>query len=173
MYAAHFAAGLAIKSRVPQTPGWAVLAAAFLPDFAWIGLAGAGVEPAGPKIFFDDWSHSLLSIVVLASVFALAFIRKGRPVVIALWLAGLSHFVLDFLIHPKPLALYPHSAIHLGWPLWDWGQAPFWLGFSHYWWVQFAFVVPLLAIYALSERRLPRNLIAASCIAVFGLELVF
>jgi len=43
MYAAHFAAGLAIKSRAPQAPTWALLVGAFIPDFVWIafGLAAS------------------------------------------------------------------------------------------------------------------------------------
>jgi len=59
VYAAHFAAGLAIKSCVPEAPAWALLTGAFLPDFVWIALANRGIEPANPQIFFDDWSHSL------------------------------------------------------------------------------------------------------------------
>ena len=39
MYAAHFAAGLAIKGKVEKAPLWALLIGAFVPDFIWIVLA--------------------------------------------------------------------------------------------------------------------------------------
>ena len=123
MYTAHFAAALAVKARAPQVPAWALLTAAFIPDFAWIVLAVLGVEPTQPPLgFFDDWSHSLLMIVVWASLFAALFWSKGKHVMLPVWVAGLTHIPLDFLIHPARLALYPHSSVHLGWNLWAWGQ---------------------------------------------------
>lgn len=172
MYAAHFAAALAIKSRAPTAPAWALITAAFLPDAVWIALAGAGVEPAGPKLFFDDWSHSLASMLIEASFFALLFARAGRRVWIAVWLAGMSHFLLDWPIHPVPLALYPHSAIHVGPALWSWGEVQIWFGFTRYWWVQSAVTVALLTVYATGARRaeIAPNLAAASCLTVAGLH---
>src|SRR5580693_8013364 len=134
MYAAHFAAGLAIKGRVPQAPTWALLVAAFLPDFFWIAFGLAGIEPSQGPAFFDDWSHSLLMVVVYGATFALLFWRQGRPVVFALWLAVFSHFLLDLPIHPKNIALYPRSSIHLGWGLWG-------IGRRNYWWVQLGVLV--------------------------------
>src|SRR5438876_4318225 len=118
MYAPHFAAALAIKSRVPRAPTWALVLGAFLADLLWIVLARAGIEPAQDSNFFDDWSHSLLSVFIIATVFAWQFVRLGRPVVVALWTAVVSHFILDFPVHPKRLALYPLSKIHLGWESW-------------------------------------------------------
>src|ERR1700684_409147 len=100
MYAAHFAAGLAIKSRAPQAPTWALLIGAFVPDFFWIAFGLAGVEPSQGPAFFDDWSHSLAMVILGASLFSLFFLRRGLPVVVPIWLAVLSHFLLDLPIHP-------------------------------------------------------------------------
>lgn len=174
MYAAHFAAGLAISSRAPRAPVWALLAACVLPDIVWIALATLGIEPADPPAFFDDWSHSLLSIVVEATLFALLFIRAGVTVWAPLWLAVASHFLLDVIIHPKPLALYPHSPWHVPWDLWGWGASKTSWVFTHYWWVQFCVVVPLIAVYAMGARKqaLPANLIAATALSLLGLELL-
>jgi len=146
MYAAHLAAGVAIHSRAPKAPPAAILAGAFVPDFLWIVFAVAGLEPAGPGRFFDDWSHSLVMTLVWASLFALFFVNRGRAVATAAWIAVLSHFLLDMPIHPKDLALYPHSAIHLGWGLWK-------IGRTSYWWAQLGVVAVLLAFYAVSARR--------------------
>jgi phosphatidylglycerophosphate synthase len=85
VYAAHFAAGLAIKSRIPKAPTWALLVGAFLPDFLWVILANRRIEPTDPRIFFDDWSHSLLMIVLWGILFALPFWKRGSPVMFALW----------------------------------------------------------------------------------------
>src|SRR3954468_15238843 len=110
MYAAHFAAALVIKTRAPEAPTWALMAGAFLPDFIWVALGLAGVEPSQGPAFFDDWSHSLVMVALYATLFALVFGRRGLSVMAPLWLAVLSHFLLDLPIHPKDLALYPHSA---------------------------------------------------------------
>src|SRR5215467_13221168 len=100
MYAPHFAAALAIKSRAPKAPAWALLTGAFICDFIWIALARAGIEPTQPKVFFDDWSHSLATTVLWATLFALIFWRSGRSLMLPVWLAVFSHFFLDAPIHP-------------------------------------------------------------------------
>jgi hypothetical protein len=175
MFAAHLAAGLAIGAAQPKAPAWAVLTAVFLPDLLWIALAGAGAEPASDAAYFDGWSHSAVSIAVQAFLFALCFRRLGRAVMLAIGLAVFSHLPLDALIHPRPIELWPHSAITLGRPTWAWGQMQSALGKSRYWWVQLAIVAPLLGFYWLrvSGRRLPSSLAAASCLLVFGVHLAF
>ena len=105
MTAAHFAAALAIKSRVPEAPTAALIIGAFIPDFMWIGLSTVGIEPTKREIFFDDWSHSLLSVIVFAAVYAFFFRNRGPRVAAALRLAVGSHFLLDLPVHPKDLAL--------------------------------------------------------------------
>lgn len=175
MYAAHFAAGLAISSRAPRAPIWALLAGCFLPDIVWIVLAIGGIEPSKPTVFFDEWSHSLMSILVEASLFALLFIGRGMYVWAPIWLAVASHFLLDVLIHPKPLALYPHATLHAPWDMWSWGTSKTPFLFTHYWWVQFGIMVPLVTVYAMGARKtgLPTNLIAATVLALLGLHLLF
>jgi hypothetical protein len=168
VYAAHFAAGLAIKSCVPEAPAWALLTGAFLPDFVWIALANRGIEPTNPQIFFDDWSHSLVMVIFWASLFAIPFWRYGRKTLAAVWLAVFSHFLLDLPIHPKFLALYPHSVAHMGIVV----SAT--LGAMNYWWVQLAVLLPLTGMYAwgASRSRHSNNLIAASAIFLIGLHLL-
>ena len=174
MFAAHFAAGLAIKAARPKAPAWAVLTGALLPDLFWIGFAGAGAEPTSDAAYFDGWSHSVASIAIQALLFALCFRRLGRGVMIAAAIAVLSHLPLDALIHPRPLELWPHSPIGLGRPTWAWGQVGSALGKSRYWWIQLAIVAPLLGFYwRRVSGRLPSNLAAASCLLVIGLHLAF
>jgi hypothetical protein len=174
MFAAHLAAGLAIKAAQPKAPTWAILVGAFLPDLLWIGFASAGVEPTQSTTFFDGWSHSVASIIVQAVVFGSCFHRYGRPVMIAVGLAVLSHLPLDALVHPKPLELWPHASPVIGLADWSWGQTALALRKSRYWWLQLAITLPLLAIYwRASRRQLPMNIIGASSLVVLGLHLVF
>ncbi|WP_394847659.1 hypothetical protein LZC95_09370 [Pendulispora brunnea] len=140
MHAAHLAAGLVIKSRVPEAPTAALLIGVFVPDFVWTVLALAGVEPTKPGVFFDDWSHSLAMCMLWASLFSLWYRARGRRVAMALWIAVMSHFVLDMPFHPKDLALYPHSSLHLGWGLSG-------VGPLKSWWIQLAVVVALSFVY--------------------------
>ena len=172
MFAAHFAAGLAIGGRESKAPISALLAGVFLPDLIWIALAFAGVEPSGPSVFFDGWSHSFLSVATEATVFASFFALKGLRVWLSIWFAVLSHFALDAIIHPRPLELYPHARVRIPWNLWRWGAKPTPFGPSHYWWVQFFVVTILLGVYVLRTRRssLPTNLAAATVLLVFGLH---
>jgi len=142
MHAAHYAVGLVIKSRVPEAPTTALMFGVFVPDFVWTVLALAGVEPAQPDVFFDDWSHSLMMCVLWASVFSFCFRARGRRVAIALWLAVMSHFVLDMLTHRKDLALYPHSSLHLGLGLWSISIGP-----VRTWWIELAVVIALSLVY--------------------------
>ena len=125
-------------------------------------------------MFFDGWSHSVVSILIQAAAFALCFHKLGRAVMLAVGFAVLSHLLLDMPIHPVPLELWPHSGLALGHPSWPWGEAQFALHKTRYWWVQLTVIIPLLGFYCLRARRqLNANLIAASCLTVVGLHLVF
>jgi hypothetical protein len=82
MTAGHFAAALAIKSRVPKASTATLILAAFLPDFIWIILATAGIEPTRRETYFDDWSHSLFSILVYALLSFCYSGNKGDPLLL-------------------------------------------------------------------------------------------
>lgn len=168
MYAAHMAAGLALKGYVPKAPAWALLTGAFVPDFLWIAFARTGIEPTRPDIFFDDWSHSLLMVAVWGALFALPFWKLGRRVVWALWFAVFSHFLLDAPFHPKFLALYPHSSIHIGIVA---TRAQF--SFA-YWWTECLSVIVLSCIYVVlvDRQKFPRQLVAATLVLLAGLQLL-
>jgi len=164
VFAPHFGAGMAIKSRVWAAPTWALLVGAFIPDFIWIVMARLGIE-SRPQAWHDDWSHSLLMVMVWATLFALLFKRRGRAVVIAIWLAVFSHFLLDLPIHPRDLALYPHSSIHIGWGLWR-------IGPVRYWYVQLYVLLALMVVYVIGARknRVPILNIAGTCLLLLALH---
>jgi hypothetical protein len=148
MYVGHFAAGLAIKAREPRAPTSALLVGVGLLDilfgpFVLAGIERATVTPSvspGFSLDYIDWSHSLVMSLVWSILFAAAFVRYGRHVMMAIGFAVFSHFLLDLPMHPPDLALWPNSASHLGVGLWQM--------FPNGWWVfELAVIVTLWAYY--------------------------
>lgn len=129
MYVGHFAIGLALKAKVPESPTLPImLGVGFLDmlDGVFILLGWNTVTAnlnAGPYLFFDlsfvDWDHSLATALLWSLVWGLLFIRDRRVALIA-FVAAFSHFVADWPMHNGDLALYPYSAQHLG--LGAWGK---------------------------------------------------
>lgn len=126
MYVGHFGAALAIKARAPRAPTWGLLLGVGLLDllfgpFVLVGLERASLTPGvspGFSLDFIDWSHSLVTTLLWSVLYGLAFWRLGRTVAIAMGAAVFSHFVLDIIVHPPDLALWPGAATHVGLGLW-------------------------------------------------------
>jgi membrane-bound metal-dependent hydrolase YbcI (DUF457 family) len=130
MFVGHFAAGFAARLFAPKVNlGWAVTAAA-LADLLWtlfllLGLEHArvvpGITPGSPLDLYDyPWSHSLALDALWALLAAFlwwAWRREGRGAV-AIGLAVLSHWVLDWASHVPDLPLWPGGAERLGLGLW-------------------------------------------------------
>ena len=148
MYVGHFAAGLAIKAREPRAPTWALLVGVGLLDilfgpFVLAGIERATVTPSispGFSLDYIDWSHSLLMSVAWSVLFASAFARYGRPVMLAIGFSVFSHFLLDLPMHPPDLALWPNASAHLGLGLWrTWPNG--------WWFFELAVIVALWVYY--------------------------
>lgn len=155
MYAGHFAAGLAIKAKEPSAPTWALLLGVGFLDVLFGVFVMAGVERArmtpgispGFSLDFIDWSHSLAMSVLWSVLYAAFFWRRGRIVALAAGGAVFSHFLLDWLMHPPDLALWPHAAAHLGIGLWR--SLP-----VGWWFVELAFIAAACGYYVARARRL-------------------
>ena len=112
MYAGHAAIAMAVKGLCPRIPIAVLVPVAFAPDWVqWVvGLSGRQNRM---------YSHSLVSVGVLASVAALAYwpwSRQPRDAVFV-WLTYVSHWPADFITGIKPtwpggpevgLGLYAH-----------------------------------------------------------------
>jgi hypothetical protein len=155
MYAGHFAAGFAIKARAPDAPTWGVLIGVGLLDLLFGPFVLAGWErvtltpgvPPGFALDYIDWSHSLVMSVVWAAAYGLCFLRQGRPIALVMGVAVLSHFVLDWFMHPADLALWPGSRVHLGLGLWR-------LFPVGWWFFELGFIGLSLAYYYRRSRTL-------------------
>lgn len=149
MYAGHFAAGLALKGKVPAAPTWGLLVGVGLLDilfgpFVLLGIERVSITPGvspGFSLDYIDWSHSLAMSIAWSIVYAAFFVRHGLRVVTAMGLAVFSHFVCDLLMHPPDLALWPGSSVHMGFGVWRVLPTGWWfvellviaVGVGYYW----------------------------------------
>ncbi|MCA1663655.1 MAG: hypothetical protein LC659_05205, partial [Myxococcales bacterium] len=120
------------------------------PELVPLGLERTSLTPGvspGFRLDFIDWSHSFAMSLVWALVFAAMFFKRGGAVALFCGIAVFSHFVLDLLMHPHDLALWPHSTTHLGLGIWT-IHPPFW------WFFELAFIAACLAYYVARAKKL-------------------
>ena len=149
MYAGHFAAALGLKAATPRAPTWALVAGAGALDLAFGTLVIAGREGFAPDyaashLLDIPWSHSLVTAALLGAGFAACFRAKGRTVMLAVFAAVVSHWLLDLLVHRPDMALWPGSTKRLGYaalfgPVSGWAET--------------LIVLVLTLAYALAARR--------------------
>lgn len=121
MIVGHYAAALVPYSKLEGRPLWLLLVCANVPEFLWLALAIAGVEPTHPASLSDatfpnldvhmTYSHNLVpafiqGLIVFAVVYA---IWRDRP--LALWCGALTivHVLCDLLVGFKHELLGPDS----------------------------------------------------------------
>ena len=121
MIVGHYAAALVPYSRLEGRPLWLLLVCANVPEFVWLALALAGVEPTTPASLLDatfptldvhmTYSHNLVpgliqGVIVFALVLAL---WRDRP--LALWCGALTvvHVLCDLLVGFKHELFGPDS----------------------------------------------------------------
>lgn len=137
MFVGHYGVALAAKRVAPSAPLGALFVAVQLIDvlFALFVLAGVekmrvvpGFTATNPyDLYFMPYTHSLVGATAWAALAALAYgaFAKGDPrtkviAALAIALAVLSHFALDYLVHKAdlPLGFGPDSP-KVGLDLWD------------------------------------------------------
>jgi membrane-bound metal-dependent hydrolase YbcI (DUF457 family) len=121
MIVGHYAAALVPYSRLEGRPLWLLLVCANVPEFLWLALALAGVEPTKPASLLDatfpnidvamTYSHNLIpGLIQGVIVFALVqLIWRDRP--LALWCGALTvvHVLCDILVGFQHQLLGPDS----------------------------------------------------------------
>ena len=98
--------------------------------FNLIGLEGNETRSGAHPLAFDiDWSHSLLSAVVISVATAVLYrwFRQSadRKAVILIGVLAFSHWPLDWLVHRPDLPLYPSGDLMLGLGLWNFAWPAF------------------------------------------------
>ncbi len=145
--------GLALKARRPEAPTWGLLIGTGLLDllfgpFVLLGIERVSMTPGrSPDFSLDyiDWSHSLATSLLWSLLYGALFWRRRAAIAGVMGFAVFSHFLLDLPMHPRDLALWPGSSIHLGLGLW---HTPFW------WWAELAFVLAASGYYWTRARTL-------------------
>ncbi|GIT81498.1 hypothetical protein LLS1_31670 [Leifsonia sp. LS1] len=115
MYIGHYAAAAALVTLVPESPVLPAAVGVAWPDLLWPALVIVGVErvtvsPTDPlqrAVRFDAYpfSHSLVLGNLIAILPAVVIGSAYQNVVAGLvfWLAALSHWVLDLVVHQPDL----------------------------------------------------------------------
>lgn len=130
MFIGHYAVAFASKRAAPRTSLGILTAAAQLPDLIWpilllLGVEHVRIQPGATKLSpmdFTDypWTHSLALNLAWAAAFAIvywAFSRYGRGALVV-FIAVVSHWLLDFFTHRPDLPLWPHGP-RVGLGLWN------------------------------------------------------
>lgn len=130
MFVGHFAIGFASKRLAPQSSLVPLLAAPLLADILWpifllLGWEHVRIIPGitrfSPLDLYDfTLSHSLLGLIVSATLFAMIYWGVTRYVAgaMVIWFGVLSHWVLDWIAHRPDMPLYPGSPKY-GLGLWN------------------------------------------------------
>ncbi len=131
MFIGHFAVALGAKRAAPAPSLGTYFLAAQFPDLLWPVLCLLGIEhlkidpgnTAFTPLSFTDYpfSHSLLTNLCWATGAALLYLalRRDRAGSVMIWLAVISHWVLDALTHRPDLPLLPGGAARIGLGLWN------------------------------------------------------
>jgi len=110
---AHIGLGLAAKKIAPEVPvGFLILAAEGV-EVVFMGLWALGIEnpPSPEKIGIGNYSHSLISGILLTGIAGLAtwLISKNKKLSIIIGLLVISHTIMDLIASPM-LAFYPNDS---------------------------------------------------------------
>lgn len=121
MIVGHYAAALVPYSRLEGRPLWLLLVAANVPEFLWLTLALAGVEPTHPASLLDatfptidvhmTYSHNLIpGFIQGAIVFGVVY-AIWRDRALALWCGALAivHVISDIFVGFEHQLLGPDS----------------------------------------------------------------
>jgi hypothetical protein len=175
MFVGHYSVAFAAKSDENRIPLWVLFIAVQFLDYIWATLVLLGIEKlrvikgftAGSMLdsYYHPYSHSLVAALIwsggAAAIYKSAWRAKAsRAAPLLVGVAVFSHWILDFIAHPRDLAIYPDKwKVGLG--LWNYRDPEFGL--------EVALLAGGIVLY------LARNAISAArkkAIIGFGLALV-
>jgi membrane-bound metal-dependent hydrolase YbcI (DUF457 family) len=130
MFIGHFAVGFAAKRVAPRTNIALLLAAALFLDILWpifvlVGWEQVRIDPGNTRYTPLDfvsypWSHSLMMSMLWATLLALVYFlaTRYRPGALMIWIAVVSHWILDWITHAQDMPIYPGGP-RFGLALWN------------------------------------------------------
>jgi hypothetical protein len=144
MYPGHFAAGLALKTIEPKTPTWGLMIAVGFLDLLFGAFVAFQIEGGNINHLDIPWSHSLVMSLLWSLLFASLFVRWGWRVVGVMFVAVMSHWVLDLISHHPDMSLWPYSTTELGFYQYSGGLAG---------WFEASFCVASTVWYVTSAQK--------------------
>lgn len=131
MFIGHYAAGFGAKAAQPRVSLGTLFLAAQFSDLLWpvlllFGLETVEIVPGITTVTPFDFvhypiSHSLLAVIgwslLLGGVYW--WVRRSTRGAVVVGLVGMSHWVLDLIVHRPDLPLYPGESPLLGLGLWN------------------------------------------------------
>jgi hypothetical protein len=136
MFVGHYSVAFAAKSKRNKISLWVLFVAVQFLDYIWATLVLFGIEKlrvikgftAGSMLdsYFHPYSHSLIAAILWSSVAAIGYTllcsRFGYPcrksAALIVGAAVFSHWILDFLAHPRDLPIYDNRW-KVGFGLWN------------------------------------------------------
>jgi hypothetical protein len=136
MFVGHYSVAFAAKSEKNKIPLWVLFIAVQFLDYIWATLVLLGIEKlrvikgftAGSMLdsYFHPYSHSLITAIAWSGVAAFVYwavcsrhgclYRKSGAVIVGL--AVFSHWLLDFIAHPRDLPIYDNR-LKVGLGMWN------------------------------------------------------
>jgi membrane-bound metal-dependent hydrolase YbcI (DUF457 family) len=175
MFVGHYSVAFAVKSERNRIPLWVLFVAVQFLDYIWATFVLLGIEKlrvikgftAGSMLdsYYHPYSHSLVAALIWSALAALVYKKfwRARASNFAALLVGLavfSHWILDFIAHPRDLAIYDNTwKVGLG--LWNYRGLEFGL--------EIALLVGGIIVY-LTRNVMPMARKKAAI--VFGLALI-
>jgi hypothetical protein len=174
MFVGHYSVAFAAKSDQNKIPLWVLFVAVQFLDYIWATLVLLGIEKlrvikgftAGSMLdsYFHPYSHSLITAIAWSGVAALLYKtiwrKASNSAAMMVGAAVFSHWILDFVAHPRDLAIYDNR--------WKVG-----LGMWNYRDPEFALEIALLAggiVLYLARNVMPA--IRKKAVIAFGMGLV-
>lgn len=139
MYIGHYAVAAALVTLVPASPVTPIAVGVAWPDLVWPVLVFIGREhvtvnrsdPLQRSIRFDSYpfSHSLVlsNLFTLVPAVIVAFLYDSVLLGVLFWVATLSHWVLDLVVHlpDLPVLGFGGNDRMLGFGLWRYPRTAF------------------------------------------------
>jgi membrane-bound metal-dependent hydrolase YbcI (DUF457 family) len=139
MFVGHYSVAFAAKSEKNKIPLWVLFVAVQFLDYVWATLVLLGIEKlrvikgftAGSMLdsYFHPYSHSLPTALMWSAIAAVVYkaIRRAKAsnsAAVVVGLAVFSHWLLDFIAHPRDLPLYDNT-MKVGLGMWNYRDPEF------------------------------------------------
>ncbi len=127
MFVGHYSVAFAAKTERNKIPLWVLFIAVQFLDYIWATLVLLGIEKlrvikgftAGSMLdsYFHPYSHSLIAAIAWSGIAALVYYAICRrhachystSAAVIVGVAVFSHWILDFIAHPRDLAIYDNT----------------------------------------------------------------